>query len=77
MDEKCGKPIFPTRGFIPTGHCGLFKNHDGKCISQVETKSEAERMSTKQLDVDLNDAWKPSRDIDDDTIPIYGIEDEL
>ncbi len=74
----CGAPMFPRRGFDPIGHCGLAKGHVGAHMLQVETKAEAERMSTKQLDIDLNDAWKPIRDLPDgDEFIMSGNEEEL
>lgn len=77
MDEKCGMPIFPKKGFTPLGHCGLNKHHAGKCVLQTEIKSEADQMPTKQLEIDLNDAWKPIRDLPDNELPLYGIQDEI
>jgi hypothetical protein len=77
VDEKCGMPMFLKKGFEPTSHCGLPKHHLGKCMAQVVTNSESERISSGQLDLDLNDLWKPIRDISDEDIPIYIIEDEL
>ncbi|OGZ04937.1 MAG: hypothetical protein A2845_04345 [Candidatus Lloydbacteria bacterium RIFCSPHIGHO2_01_FULL_49_22] len=69
MPNICGKPIFPLRGFIPIGHCGLIEYHDGKCMMQIETKSDA--MQTKQLDIDLRDLWKPIRDLPDGHTPCF------
>lgn len=62
VTEKCDEPIF-GRQLVVLGRCGLFKGHDGKHLSQVETKAETDRMSTRQLDLDLGEAWKPIRDL--------------
>lgn len=70
MTERCGKPIFPLRGFNPTGHCGLTKNHEGLCCLESALSAEQERKATKQLDLDLSEAWKPSRDLPSGETPI-------
>ena len=79
MFEACGRPIFPRVGFIPVGHCGLHKGHDGfpeKCAILVETVPEHERDASKQLELDLADYWKPIRDIADEDTPLFPIGDE-
>lgn len=63
--------MFLGRGFVPTGHCGLLKGHDGfpeNCAILVESKPQCEEAQVP-LDIDLTDerdpcdAWKPGRDI--------------
>ncbi len=79
MFESCGRPMFPARGYIPIGHCGLHRGHDGypeQCAILIETTSQAERDATRKLDLDLTEYWKPARDMPDDETPLFPIEDE-
>ena len=77
MTDVCGKQIWKKgRGLVLEGHCGLAQQHIGRCMLQVETRAEAERMSTKQLDLDLTEAWKPIRDLPGGDEYVYGVIDD-
>ncbi len=80
MAEVCGKQIWKKGGgLIIDGHCGLTKNHNEKCSLVNTAKAEAERMSTKQLDLDLTEHWKPCRDLPggDSPVTLPGGDEEL
>ncbi len=82
MGEKCGRPIFPQKGFVPTGHCVLPKGHDGHPKTCTADDGEADDEASggidlaDQIELDLSDFWKAARDLPDDETPNFPIADE-